>query len=69
MPEWYSSQKKYNKMTLKEAKKKYPNDSELAKYFVANYEFMEDVNEFEAARVVKEIPNYYTLGDYLRNKM
>ena len=54
-------------MTLQEEIKKYPNDFDLGRFFFANYEFLDDVNEFMAARIIKEHPNYYELGTYLRN--
>jgi len=55
-------------MTLKENLKKYPNDYDLGHFFFCNYEFLDDINEFEAVRIIKEYPNYYELGSYLRNE-
>jgi hypothetical protein len=54
-------------MTLTELKLKYPNDFDLGNAFANCFEFVDDVNEYMSARIVGEHPNYYELGDYLRN--
>ena len=55
-------------MTLNELKKKYPNDYDLGEQFSAGFEFIDDVNEYEAVRILKEYPNSYDLGNYLRHE-
>jgi len=55
-------------LTLKKAKIEYSNDNDLATFFIANYPYLLDFNEFEAARIVKEFPDQTELGKYLRNQ-
>ena len=55
-------------MTLNELKRKYPNDYDLGREFSAGSNFINDVNEYLAVRIIKEHPNYYDLGAFLRNE-
>jgi len=55
-------------MTLNELKQKYPNDYDLGLQFSAGFEFIDDVNPYEAAKILKEYPNSYDLGNYLRTE-
>jgi len=55
-------------MTLKEAVAKYPNDYDLGKFFFINYADLDDFNEFEGPKILREYPNHYDLGAYLRHK-
>ena len=54
-------------MTLNESRKKYLNDFELAKFFVKNYLDMEDADPFWAEKIIRSYPNYYELGNIVRN--
>lgn len=56
-------------MTLKESIKKYSNDYDLGEFFFCNYKSLDDINEFSSIRIIKENPNHYELGNYLRNKL
>lgn len=56
-------------MTLKENLKKYPNDFDLGKFFFSYYQVLDDINEKLSSKIIKEHPNYYELGAYLRNKL
>jgi len=55
-------------MTLTEAIAKYPNDYDLGHYFTVNYESLEDFNEFQGPVILRDHPNFYELGNYLRNE-
>jgi hypothetical protein len=55
-------------MILEDLKKKYPSDYDLGKAFSDEFENLDDVNEYMSVRIIREYPNYYELGNFIRNE-
>ena len=55
-------------MTLKEVKKKYPNDYNLGNFIRFHFEEINDLISYEIKIIIKNHPNDASLGNYMRHK-
>ena len=55
-----------NKITLDEAKRKYPNNYDLGEFIRHNLYEIRDLNMLKLQAILKKYPNDYSLGNYIR---
>ncbi len=48
---------------------KYSNDHDLGKYFRLNFHLIEELSMNESMQIIKDTPNDYLLGAYIRHRL